>query len=190
MEGTMEFGSGTYVGEISDGLPHGNGHYSYISRSDMDGLDSVFIHHKRGVWTDGVLSGVVWEYRYEEDVREEVREECSLRDGYGLTLLGVNRDGKMIGILADQLSERDACRDRDTLCRDGDLRWGWAKLGGRVFVGQFVLKNEFVPHGFCIEFDGDRVVRCGAFEMGERKGVGVVFTDDADSRFKMEYQFI
>jgi len=120
MEMTIEYQNGIYTGEVKDGLPHGNGtlkiddsetfvgswkegkrhgagHHSRISRHDYDGLETALVYHQYGIWTDDVLSGVVWEYRYEEDMSEKTTESCIFQDEYGLVLLGIDRKGKLIG---------------------------------------------------------------------------------------------
>ena len=219
MKQTVEYKSGIYTGEVKDGLPngygkleiddrtfegqwkegkkHGAGYYTHISSHDYDGLDCRFVYRKRGIWTDGILSGVVWEYRREDDTCEKITESCSLQDEYGLTLLGIDRDGKLIGALAEALTGLEVLYDRGMLCRQGNRSWGKIIRDGHTFIGQFSSEKEspyyaddYLPHGFCIETDGDKLVYCGTFCMGERKGAGVIPSTDPDVPFTMTFQII
>ena len=217
MEQTIPFGEGTYTGETQDGLPHGFGewqisntqtfegrwafgkqhgvgHFSHLSDRDYDGIDCILIHHQRGVWADGVLSGVVWNYRYEEDLSERLEETCTFRDELGLVLLGIDRDGKLIGALAEAINGEEMRWGRGMLSRNGRRGWGKLERDGHLFVGQFSSYEErayyaedYLPHGFCVEFSGDSPVYCGMFDMGKRKGAGVVPDGDPDSRFAMAF---
>lgn len=218
MEQTMQYQKGIYTGQTENGLPHGVGrleisdtqafegewkdgkrhgvgHYSHISERDYDGIDSILIHHQRGVWTDDVLSGVVWEYRYEEDLDEKLSEECTFRDALGMELLGIDRDGNLIGALAPTLGALETRWDRSMFTRNGNRSWGKLEREGHTFIGQFSSLEErpyyavdYLPHGFCVELQGGRPVYCGMFDMGQRKGPGVVPADDADSRFAMDFR--
>ena len=218
MEQTLEYKNGTYIGEVKDGIPHGKGilkidnnksfnghwkngkrhgftHYSNISIDNYDGLETTFILHQFGEWTDDVLSGVVWEYIYEDDMSEKTTEYCVFQDEYGLFLLGIDREGKIIGSLAKELTELEMQYDRKMLCYNGNLSWGKALRDGHMFIGQFSSEKEkpyyaedYLPHGFCIEVNGDELIYCGMFEMGKRKGLGVVPSTDSEKPFKLAYQ--
>lgn len=218
MNGTTEYKNGVYTGELEDGVPHGKGileidentsfegcwrhglrhgvgHFRRISRHEFDGLDTVYIHHRRGVWTDDVLSGAVWEYTYEEDMSERLSEICVFRDTYGLDLFGINREFRFTGVLGQTLSELDPFRGQRMLCYEGNRSWGKVIRDGHTLIGQFSSESDrpyyaedFVPHGFCIDMMDGQLVWCGTYRMGERCGVGV--SPAADGDFKMEFQVI
>lgn len=220
MELTIEYQNGIYTGEVKDGLPHGNGtlkiddsetfvgswkegkrhgagHHSRISRHDYDGLETTLVYHQHGLWTDDVLSGVVWEYRYEEDMSEKTTESCVFQDEYGLVLLGIDREGKLIGALAKELTELEISYDRKMMCREGNRSWGKVIRDGHTFIGQFSSEKErpyyaddYIPHGFCIELKDDELIYCGMFDMGERKGAGVIPSTNTESPFTMDFQII
>lgn len=221
MEMTIEYQNGIYTGEVKDGLPHGNGtlkisdsktfegywqegkrqgvgHYSQIWRRDYDGLECARVHHRRGIWTDDDISGVVWEYWYEEDINEKTSETCVFEDeDYGLELLGIDRNGKLIGVLAEPLKNLYPQDDRRMLCQKGNRSWGKLLRDGHTFIGQFSSEMEspyyaddYIPHGFCIELKDDELIYCGMFDMGERKGPGVTPSTDTDSDYKMDFQII
>lgn len=220
MELTIEYQNGIYTGEVKDGVPHGHGtlkisdsetfegywqegkrqgvgHYSQIWTHDFDGLECKRIHHRRGIWTDDNLSGVVWEYWYEEDMSEKTAESCVFQDAYGLTLLGIDREGKLIGILAKELAETEIPYARKMMCRQGNRSCGKVIRDGHTFIGQFSSEKElpyyaddYIPHGFCIELKDGELIYCGMFDMGERKGLGVTPSTDTDSRFAMNFQII
>ena len=218
MEQTLEYQNGIYKGEVKDGLPHGSGilkigdsetftgywqegkrhgagHSYVVWNRDFDGLECSFVHHQRGIWTDDVLSGVVWDYRYEEDINEKISESCVFQDEYGLVLLGIDRNGKLIGTLAKELTELELSYDRKMLCYNGNLSWGKVIRDGHTFIGQFSAKKEkpyyaddYIPHGFCIEMEGQELIYGGMFNMGQRKGPGVIPSTDTESCFAMVFQ--
>lgn len=221
MELTIEYQNGIYTGEVKDGIPHGYGtlkisdsktfegywkegkrhgagHYSQIWTRDYDGLECKRIHHRRGIWTDDDLSGVVWEYWYEEDMSEKTTESCVFEDKeYGLALLGFDRNGKLIGVLAEPLESLNPHCGRRMLCQKGNRSWGKLIRDGHTFIGQFSSENEspyyaddYIPHGFCIELKDDELIYCGMFDMGKRKGPGVIPSTDTDCRFAMNFQII
>jgi len=220
MKQTIEYKNGIYTGEVKDGLPHGNGilkidndrsfnghwkegkrhgagHYSHISSHEYDGLETTLVYHQFGNWTDDILSGVVWEYRYEEDINEKITESCMFQDEYGLVLLGIDREGKLIGKLAQELKELHTHYDREMMCRQGNRTWGKVIRDDHTFIGQFSSEKEspyyaddFIPHGFCIEMKDDEIIYCGMFDMGKRKGPGVTPSTDTDSDYKMDFQII
>lgn len=218
MEQTMQYQKGIYTGQTENGLPHGVGrleisdtqtfegewkegkrhgvgHYSHISERDYDGIDSILVYHQRGVWTDDVLSGVVWEYRYEEDLSEKLGETCTFRDALGMELLGIDRDGNLIGQFAQILGDLEVRWNRGIFTRNGNRSWGKLERGDSLFIGQLSSHEErpyyaedYLPHGFCVELQGGRPVYCGMFDMGQRKGPGVIPSDDADSRFALQFK--
>ena len=221
MEMTIEYQNGIYTGEVKDGLPHGKGtlkisdsetfegywqegkrqgvgHYSQIWTHDFDGLECTRVLHRRGIWTDDDISGVVWEYWYEEDMNEKTSENCVFEDeDYGLELLGIDRDGKLIGVLAESLKNLYPQDDRRMLCQKGNRSWGKLLRDGHTFIGQFSSEKEspyyaddYIPHGFCIELKDDELIYCGMFDMGERKGPGVTPSKDTDSDYKMDFRII
>lgn len=197
MEQIIEYKNGIYTGEVENGVPHGVGHYSHISTHDYDGLECRFVYHKRGIWTNDVLSGVVWEYLHEDATTEKTTESCVFQDEYGLVLLGIDRDGKLIGTLAKELTELKISYDRGMICRQDRRSWGKVIRDGHTFIGQFSSEKEspyyaddYVPHGFCIEMEDSELIYCGMFDMGERKGAGVIPSDDSDTPFTMSFQVI
>lgn len=221
MEMTMEYKKGTYTGEVKDGVPHGYGtlqisdsetfegywqegkrwgigHYSQIWSHDFDGLDCRRVLHRRGVWKDDDITGVIWEYFYEEDIDEKTKESCVFEDDeYGLELLGIDRSGKLIGVLAEPLKKLFVQDDRRMLCQKGNKSWGKLFYNGHLFIGQFSSEDEspyyaddYVPHGFCIEMEDEKLIYCGMFDMGERKGVGVIPSENAETPFAFEFQII
>ena len=220
MELTIEYQNGIYTGEVKDGLPHGNGtlkiddseafvglwkegkrhgagHHSRISHHDYDGLETTLVYHQFGNWTEDVLSGVVWEYRYEEDMGEKTTESCVFQDEYGLVLLGIDREGKLIGTLTKEMTELEISYDRKMICCEGNRSWGKVIRDGHTFIGQFSSKKErpyyaddYIPHGFCIEMEDDELIYCGMFDIGERKGPGVTPSTDTDNDYKMDFRII
>lgn len=220
MEQTIELKEGIYTGELKDGLPHGSGklqlsdtrtfegqwkegkrhgtgHYSHIWRRDYDGLECVLVHHKCGIWTDDILSGVIWEYRFEEDINEKTTEQCVYQDEYGLVLLGINREGKMIGLLAEQMDKLAISYDRGMFSYRDKKSWGKLIRNGHTYIGQFssyedrpYYAEDYIPHGFCIEMDDENIIYAGMYDMGEYKGAGVFWSNDVNNRFKMVYKVL
>lgn len=197
-EGMIRYGDkGEFTGSWKNGKKHGEGYYDYYSTHEFDGLDTVTVRRIRGEWTDGVLLGAVWSYNHEEDIGERTTETFVLQDERGLRLLGIDRDGNIIGILADALTHPSPYFNKEILSRNGNIAWGMLVRDGITYVGQLgsdmespYYAEDYVPHGFCVELEGERVVYCGYYDLGVRRGAGVTFDKDADSLYKMEYRVI
>ncbi len=186
----------TYCGHWKEGKRHGYGYYSYVSNDDLDGLDCRTIIRKAGIWKDDILSGIVWNFRYEDELNESVSEECVWKDEFGLTLLGVNREGKLIGILADELMNLALRYNREMYSRNGNQCWGKVFRDGHTLIGQFsshvkqpFYADDYLPHGFCIDIENNQVVYCGMYEMGQRKGLGVTWVNEEVEMDKHKMKF-
>lgn len=200
MQETLQLPEGTYIGQTKEHIPHGVGYcFKESDYEDRDGIDYTYRHYIRGIWTEGILSGMVWEYRYSSvyggALEDDLSETCSFRDTHGLTLLGVNREGEVFGFLSEKLTQLEMSYGRAMLTRNGSQCWGKYERDGHVFMGQLSSPKErpfyaedFFAHGFAIETEGDHILYCGMFSMGVRKGLGVVWSKDEDSRFKMDFR--
>jgi len=189
-----------YDGQWVNGKRHGLGRYYRSYELDMDGAEVDYVNRVQGMWADDQCCGFIWEYLYESDPYKEKREEtATFRDAQGLVLFGVDpRAGKLIGILAEPLQALELRYGKCFLTRNHRLCWGKVERDGHLFIGQLAetkegayYSDEYVPHGFCVEMEGEKILFCGMFDMGVRKGPGAEmrpFDPDYIGPFKMEYK--
>ena len=189
-----------YEGSFQNGLMHGVGLHGHVCRRDMDGLDVRIVRISRGIWREGDLCGTVWRYFYEEDIGERAQEACVLRDRGGLELFGIDRAGKPVGLLAEKLAALDPEREVARLSWDTVNRCGWGRIrrDGKTYLGQIASEKtnpyfgyEYEPHGFCIEFEGERATYFGSFFRGARRGMGAVWAEAKEGtveEYRMDYK--
>ena len=187
-----------YDGQWVNGERHGLGKYYRAYELDMDGAETSYVNRVCGTWENNQLCGFVWEYIFDSDPYRDKREEtASFRDPQGLTIFGVDaHQGKFIGVLAESLQNLELRYGRCFRCRNGRLSWGKVEREGRLYIGQLAeikegayYADEYVPHGFCVEMEGEKILFCGMFDMGVRKGPGAEMKPaDAEGPFRMEYK--
>jgi hypothetical protein len=174
------------------------GKYYRAYELDMDGAETSYVNRVCGTWENNQLCGFVWEYIFDSDPYRDKREETvSFRDPQGLTIFGVDaHQGKFIGVLAESLQNLELRYGRCFRCRNGRLSWGKVEREGRLYIGQLAeikegayYADEYVPHGFCVEMEGEKILFCGMFDMGVRKGPGAEMKPAAaEGPFRMEYK--